>query len=99
MISGVSDSMSNSSLEKITRDNSISNISTPIIEAEVTNRNVIVKLEKEIDKIMNEESRENSIHRIEMEQNLLISKHDNDSDKDLDNVYELKGYYKYCTIM
>ena len=100
MISGVSDSTSNSSPEKIKRDNTVSGISTPISEAEVTNRNEVLKLEKDIDKIMeddNEEMRENDIHRIEMEQNLLTYKCDNDDD--LDNVYESRGYYRYCTIM
>ena len=102
MISGVSDSTSNSnsSPEKITRDNTVSGISTPISEAEATNRNEVLKLEKDIDKIMeddNEEVRENDIHRIEMEQNLLTYKCDNDDD--LDDVYESKSYYRYCTIM
>lgn len=100
MISGVSDSTSNSSPEKITRDNTVSGISTPISEAEVTNRNEVIKLEKDIDKIMeddNEEVRENAIHRIEMEENLLRYKCNNNDD--LDNVYESKSYYKYCTIM
>jgi len=100
MISGVSDSTSNSSPEKLERDNTVSGISTPISEAEVTNKNEVIKLEKDIDKIMeddNEEVRENDIHRIEMEQNLLTYKCDNDDD--LNNDYETRSYYKYCAIM
>ena len=100
IISGLSDSTSNSSPEKLERDDIVSGISTPISEPEVRNKNEVIKLEKDIDKIMeddNEEVRENDIHRIEMEQNLLTYKCDNDDD--LDNDYETRSYYKYCAIM
>ena len=100
IISGLSDSTSNSSPEKLERDSIVSGISTPISEPEVRNKNEIIKLEKDIDKIMedeNDEPRENDIHRIEMKQNLLTYKCDNDDD--LDNDYETRSYYKYCAIM
>lgn len=100
IISGLNDSTSNSSPEKLERDSIVSGISTPISEPEVRNKNEIIKLEKDIDKIMedeNDEPRENDIHRIEMKQNLLTYKCDNDDD--LDNDYETRSYYKYCAIM
>ena len=106
MISGVSDSTSNNSPEKLERDQSVSGISTPISDVEISTKNDIKRLEKDIDKIIETESEEdnneyipteNDIRRIKMEQNLLTCKYDNDDD--LDNVYESKSYYKYCTIM
>lgn len=100
MISGVSDSNSNSSPEKSTRDNAVSGFSTPISESIVRNKNEVIKLEKVIDKFLeddNEVSRENDIHRTEIEENFLTHKCDNDDD--LDNDDETRSYYKYCTIM
>ena len=47
----------------------------------------------------NKEVRENDIHRIEMEQNLLTYKCDNDDDLEEDEENEIRSNYKYCTIM
>ena len=105
MISGLSDSTSNStntnsspSPAKLERDKTISGISTPISEPELRNKNQIEKLEKEIDKILEDENdnddNDYNNNNINIELKDILNKYKADLDKICDNYY-----FRVCTIL
>ena len=107
MISGLSDSTSNStntnsspSPAKLERDKTISGISTPISEPELRNKNQIEKLEKEIDKILEDENDNDDNdydNNINIELKDLLNKYKED-EYDLDKISD-NYYFRVCTIL
>ena len=80
------------------RDKTISGISTPISEPELRNKNQIEKLEKEIDKILEDENdnddNDYNNNNINIELKDILNKYKADLDKICDNYY-----FRVCTIL